>query len=244
MRTVHEVSRLTGVSVRTLRYYDAIGLLRPAGVTDAGYRLYDDTSLSRLQSILLFRELRFSLRDIRAMLDAPDFNPREAVAQQIRLLTLERRRLDGLLALACDIQRKGVYQMDFDAFKQDDVSRYAQEVRERWGHTDAYRACQERLRGQSAAERDAAAKGLMACFAALGAHREEAPDAPAVQSEVDALRQYITDHYYPCGEETLQGLGRLYVEDERFRRAIDKAGGEGAAAFVGRAIAARRKNEG
>lgn len=244
MRTVHEVSRLSGVSVRTLRYYDAIGLLRPADVTDAGYRLYDDVSLSRLQSILLFRELRFPLRDIRAMLDAPDFNPQEAVAQQIRLLTLERRRLDGLLALARDIQQKGVYQMDFDAFKQDDVSRYAQEVKERWGHTAAYRASQERQRGQSSAERDAAAKGLMACFAALGAHREEAPDAPAVQREVDALRQYITDHFYPCGEETLQGLGRLYAEDERFRRSIDRAGGEGAADFVSRAIAARSKNEG
>ena len=74
MRTVHEVSRLAGVSIRTLQYYDRIGLLHPSGYTEAGYRLYDDTDLERLQHILLFRELEFPLKDIKAILDSPGFD--------------------------------------------------------------------------------------------------------------------------------------------------------------------------
>ena len=85
MKTVREVSKLTGVSVRTLHHYDAIGLLKPSRVTEAGYRLYDDTALARLQSILLFRELQFSLKEIRAILDAPSFDPADALTQQIAL---------------------------------------------------------------------------------------------------------------------------------------------------------------
>ena len=100
MMTVHEVSELTGVSIRTLQYYDQIGLLQPAQRTEAGYRLYDDTALERLQQILLFRELAFSLDEIKAILDAPDFDREKALDQQIELLTLKRERLDAIIALA------------------------------------------------------------------------------------------------------------------------------------------------
>ena len=97
MRTVNEVSKLTGVSVRTLQYYDKIGLLLPAERTEAGYRLYDDASLERLQQILLFRELEFSLDEIRAILDARDFDREKALDQQIELLTLKMQRLEGII---------------------------------------------------------------------------------------------------------------------------------------------------
>ena len=79
MKTVNEVSKLTGVSVRTLHHYDAIGLLKPTQVTEAGYRLYDDTALARLQTILLFRELQFPLKEIKSILDSPDFNREQAL---------------------------------------------------------------------------------------------------------------------------------------------------------------------
>ncbi len=92
MLTVNEVSKLTGVSVRSLHHYDAIGLLKPAKVTEAGYRLYSDDELARLQNILLFRELQFPLKQIRTILDSPDFDRREALAQQIRLLELQLAR--------------------------------------------------------------------------------------------------------------------------------------------------------
>ena len=99
MKTVKEVSELTGVSVRTLHHYDAIGLLKPSSVTEAGYRLYDEEALRRLQSILLFRELQFPLREIREILDRSDFDPEEALTRQIRLLELQRERLDRIIAL-------------------------------------------------------------------------------------------------------------------------------------------------
>ena len=108
MRTVKEVSKLTGVSVRTLHYYDAIGLLEPTKVTDAGYRMYDDTALSRLQNILLFRELQFPLKEIKEILDSPNFNQEEAVAQQIKLLELQYKHIGELISFAREIQTKGV----------------------------------------------------------------------------------------------------------------------------------------
>ena len=99
MMQIRALSHLTGLSVRTLQYYDRIGLLQPAAVTEAGYRLYDEASLERLQQILLFRELEFPLKQIRHILDAPDFDRSKALEQQITLLTLKRDRLNDLIRL-------------------------------------------------------------------------------------------------------------------------------------------------
>lgn len=106
MKTVKQVSKLTGISVRTLHHYDAIGLLKPAKVTEAGYRLYDDKALKRLQNILLFRELQFPLKEIKAILDSPDFDPSEAIQQQIKLLELQRNHIERLISFAREIQQK------------------------------------------------------------------------------------------------------------------------------------------
>ena len=97
MKTVTEVSKLSGVSVRTLHHYDAIGLLKPTRVTEAGYRLYDDAKLQRLQSILLFRTLRFSLKEIQRILDSPEFDPQEALEQQLAMLELQKQQLEETL---------------------------------------------------------------------------------------------------------------------------------------------------
>ena len=106
MKTVAEVSRLTGVSVRTLHHYDAIGLLKPTAVTDAGYRLYDETALHRLQAILFFRELQFPLKEIKTILNHPEFDPAEALRQQIHLLELQRDRLNTLIHSAREMEQK------------------------------------------------------------------------------------------------------------------------------------------
>ena len=103
MKTVKEVSKLTGISIRALHHYDAIGLLKPSQITSAGYRLYDHKALERLQIILLFRELRFPLKEIQQILDSPDFNKGEALSQQIQMLTLQKERLEKLIALALQI---------------------------------------------------------------------------------------------------------------------------------------------
>ena len=99
MKTVHEVSELSGVSIRTLQYYDRIGLLSPTDRTEAGYRLYDDAALEKLQQILLFRELEFPLKDIMEIVNRPDFDRSKALEQQIELLKLKKEHIENLMDL-------------------------------------------------------------------------------------------------------------------------------------------------
>ena len=233
MMTIHEVSKLAGVSVRTLHHYDAIGLLPPTTLTEAGYRLYDDTALARLQSILLFRELEFPLKDIKRILDDPNFDQAAALEDQIKLLELRRKQLGKLIALARETLKTGVTPMKFDAFDKTEQARFAAEVKEKWGGTAAYQEYQQREENGSAGD----SAELMAQFAELGKLKNLAPAAPEVQTAICKLQHFITDHFYACTPEILAGLGEMYVADERFRENIDKAGGKGTAAFVSRAIA-------
>ena len=232
MKTVTQVSRLTGVSVRTLHHYDAIGLLPPTAVTEAGYRLYDEAALRRLQTILLYRELEFPLREIKRILDCPDFDPMEALSQQIRLLELQQAHVARLISLAREIQNQGGTTMSFDAFDKHELEQYKAEAKQRWGHTAAYQEYEARdTKADDSAQ-------MMELFAQIGALRHLPPTHPQPQAQVKALQQFITDHYYTCTPEILRGLGRMYVEDDRFRASIDRAGGEGTAAFAAQAIAA------
>ena len=234
MKTVHEVSQISGVSVRTLHHYDAIGLLRPTAVTEAGYRLYDDTALARLQSILLFRELAFPLKEIKRIMDDPQFDQATALEQQIRLLELQQDRLSRLIDLARETMKTGVTHMDFTAFDNSKLEQYAAEVKERWGNTAAY---QESAQRPAAEQKDAAA-GLMAQFARMGRLRTGDPAGQEAQDAVRDLQEFITKHFYTCTPEILAGLGQMYTADDRFRANIDTAGGEGTADFAGKAIAA------
>lgn len=232
MKTVHEVSQISGVSVRTLHHYDAIGLLRPTAVTEAGYRLYDDTALARLQSILLFRELAFPLKEIKRIMDDPQFDQATALEQQIRLLELQQERLSRLIDLARETMKTGVTHMDFTAFDNSKLEQYAAEVKERWGNTAAY---QESAQRPAAEQKDAAA-GLMAQFARMGRLRTGDPAGQEAQDAVRELQEFITKHFYTCTPEILSGLGQMYTADDRFRASIDAAGGEGTADFAGKAI--------
>ena len=146
MRTVNEVSKLAGVSIRTLHYYDRIGLLPPSGITETGYRLYDDTALERLQCILLFRELQFPLKDIKKIMDSPGFDKDKALEQQITLLELKKEHLENLIELARDVKRKGVKKLDFKAFDTKKMDEYAKEAKARWGETAAYKEYEEKGR--------------------------------------------------------------------------------------------------
>ena len=234
MRTVSEVSKLTGVSVRALHHYDAIGLLKPTEVTKAGYRLYDDTALSRLQSILLFRELQFPLKEIKTILDSPDFDSSEALAQQIELLELQYKRTGELISFAREIQKKGVSAMEFQVFDRSEMEQYKAEAKVKWGDTRAYRQYEEKR--ENGWENGETARQMMNLFSALGALRHLPPADKRVQEKIGELQAFITDNYYDCTAELLGGLGRLYAEDARFRRRIDRAGGQGTAKFVEQAI--------
>lgn len=242
MKTVKEVSKLAGVSVRALHHYDAIGLLKPTAVTEAGYRLYDDRALRRLQTILLFRELQFPLKEIKAILDSPDFDPSKAIAQQIKLLELQYKHIGELIAFARGIQNKGGTKMDFAVFDRSEMEAYASEVKAKWGSTKAYQEYRQKDIAQHNDHYGKTAHALMTMFSELGELKHLSPHAGEVQEKIAALQQWITDHCYTCTNELLSGLGELYVCDERFRRNIDKAGGEGTAEFVRQAIKAYCSN--
>ena len=233
MRTVKEVSRITGVSVRTLHYYDAIGLLKPTKVTEAGYRMYDDTALSRLQNILLFRELQFPLKEIKVILDSPSFSQEEAIAQQIKLLELQYMHIGELISFAREIQTKGVRTMNFEVFNTNEIEQYKEEVKAKWGHSQEY---EQRAASQSEHNYDKFADGIMSLFTKFGALKQFPPTDKAVQEKVAVLQSYINENFYTCNNEILKELGEMYVCDERFKKNIDHFGGEGTAEYVRQAI--------
>lgn len=236
MMTVHEVSALSGVTIRTLRYYDRVGLLCPAARTEAGYRLYDDETLRKLQRILLLRELKIPLRDVSRLLKMSETAQREAIGRQITLLELKKERTEKLIALARRLS-KGEETMDFSPFDRCKEEAYTAEAKARWGETEAYGAYEKKAASRTEAEGSLLAGRMMQIFADFGALKDGDPASEAAQAKVKELQDFISTHYYPCTDAILMGLGQMYVADERFRANIDAAGGEGTAAFVQKAIA-------
>lgn len=235
MKTVKEVAAMTGVSVRTLHHYDAIGLLKPTAVTGAGYRLYDDAALERLQSILLFRQLQFPLKEIKDILDAPNFDPETALEQQIQLLRLQKEHLEELIAFAQKIQQGG-NTMDFKAFDTAKIDTYAAEAKAKWGKTDAYKEFEKKTAGQTREQQQSTGDALMDIFAEIGTIRHLAPESAEAQALVKKLQDFITEHYYTCTRQILRGLGQMYIAGDSMTENIDKAGGEGTAEFAHQAI--------
>lgn len=236
MKTVKEVSKLTGVSIRTLHHYHTIGLLPPAQVTEAGYRLYDERSLQRLQTILLLRQLQFPLKQIAQILDAPGFDPIAALDQQIHLLELQRKHLDDLIAHARHIKKTGVIPMDFSTFDTTELDAYAAEAKAKWGQTQPYREFQQKAADATPAQMKATGDALMDIFAQFGAIRHLPSTSQEAQALVAKLQDFITQHYYTCTDQILQGLAQMYIAGDAMTENIDRTGGEGTARFVHDAI--------
>lgn len=237
MMTVHEVSRLTGVSIRTLQYYDRIGLLHPAGYTEAGYRLYDDAAMETLQQILLFRELEFPLKDIRQIISSPSFDRGMALEQQIELLQMKKEHLENLIDLARGIKAMGVkYLMKFEAFDTSKIDEYAAQAKASWGTTPEYREFEEKSRGRTKDETIMLHEQMMSIFGELGLIRMEDPAGEAAQALVKKLQDFITEHLYTCSDDILHSLGMMYAGGGEFTTNIDRFAGEGTAEFAHRAI--------
>ncbi len=236
MMTVKEVSKLTGVSVRTLQYYDKIGLLQPTKYTDSGYRLYDDTALERLQQILLFRELEFPLKEIKAILDSTNFDGKKALSQQIELLELKKQHLENLINFARGIKMIGVRAVDFTVFDRSKIDEYAKRAREQWGNTDAYKEFVEKTKDRTQEEDDRLAEEFMELFVEFGTMRNESPDSERVQLQVKKIQDYITEHLYTCTDTILASLGKMYAGGGELTDNIDKSCGSGTAEFVSQAI--------
>ena len=237
MWTVHEVSEMTGLSIRALWYYDRIGLLRPAARTEAGYRLYDETALETLQQILLFRELEFPLKDIRRIIRSPSFDRDKALEQQIGLLELKKEHLEKLIGLARAVRSEGVKtMMDFSAFDTKQMDEYAAKAKESWGETSAYLEYEQKARGRSRDETMELSRQMMDIFSEFGTIKGGDPASEEAQALVRKLQDFISANYYTCTDTILSGLGRMYAAGGEMTGNIDRSGGEGTAAFAAHAI--------
>ncbi len=239
--TVKEVARLSGVTVRTLHHYDAIGLLKPAAVSPAGYRLYSDADLERLQQVLFFRELGFSLRDIGRVLNSPDFDRREALAMHRRLLVEKRRHVQALIRSV----DRSIAAMDggedmsstamFQGFDESKLNEYREEARRRWGNTPAWEESERRTSGYTKqdwqdiqSESDEINRGLAALM-------EQDPADTEVQELVGRWYGLINTRFYECSPQVFRGLADMYVEDARFAAHYDRWG-PGLAGFLRQAM--------
>ena len=236
MMTVNEVSKLAGVSIRTLQYYDKIGLLHPTGHTDAGYRLYDDTDLERLQHILLFRELEFSLKDIASIINSPDFDRSKALEQQIEMLKLKRDHIENLMNFALGIKMLGVKHMDFKAFDRSKLDEYSKQAKDMYKESPEYKEMEEKSKNRTKEEEGILADRFMLLFNEAGTLKDKDPASPEAQDLVKRIQDFITENLYTCSKKILSGLGKMYSGGGDFTKNIDEYGGEGTAEFIDKAI--------
>lgn len=238
MMTIREVSRLAGVSVRTLQYYDKIGLLHPSRYSDTGYRLYEDTALEQLQQILLFRELGFPLKDIKNIIQSPDFDRNKALDQQITLLKLKKDHLENLINLAEGIKLLGTKYMDFSAFDKSKLDEYAAQAKAAWGNSQTYKEYAEKAKNRTPEEDQILGEQCMLIFKEFAKIKDTDPSSEEARTLVIKLQNFFTEHFYQCTDQILSGLGRMYAGGGEFTKNIDEYAGEGTAVFVNEAIQA------
>jgi len=236
MKTVNEIAKLAHISVRTLHHYDSIGLLKPTEITEAGYRLYDDAALERLYLILLFRELEFPLKDIQGILDAPDFDRNRILEQQVQMLKAKANHLQTLIHLANGIKLTGVKNLKFKNWDPKKIDEYSAQAETLYSKTEAWQEYKQKANNRSKAQEQALGDGIMELFTKLGSMKELSPDSPEVQAWVKELQNYITEHFYTCTPQILQGLGEMYAGGGSMTENIDAAGGKGTGAFALEAI--------
>ncbi|MFP5372135.1 MAG: MerR family transcriptional regulator [Actinomycetes bacterium] len=248
--TVGEVAAVAGVTVRTLHHYDRIGLLSPSGRTASGYRQYSPADLDRLHQVLLYRELGFALEDVAALL-ADDADPAAHLRRQHALL---RERLERTQQMVAAVEKEmearamGISltpEERFEVFGDSDPDRYEEEVQERWGETEAYAQSTRRtaaygkedwLRIRAEGE-DVETRFAAALAAGVPADSERAMDI------AEEYRQQISRNFYDCPPGMHAGLGRMYVEDERFTAHYEKRA-PGLARYVSDAVQANAARQG
>ena len=235
---ISEVAKLTGITVRTLHYYDEIGLLKPSEITEAGYRLYSREDLEILQQILFFRELDFPLSQIKEIMNNPNYDKEEALKKQKELLIQQRQRIEGLIKLI-EKRIEGDNNMSCKECDMNEIEenkkKYAKEVKERWGTSKAYEESEKKTSSYNKEKWGDINQETSEIFKGFAELRNSDPGSEEVQELVRRWQKYITDNFYTCTNEILSGLGLMYVEDERFKENLDK-NGEGTAKLMAEAI--------
>ncbi len=237
--SVSQAARLAGVSVRTLRWYDEIGLLKPTEVTPAGYRFYGGEAMAALQQILFYRELGVPLEQIGRILTAPDNDRAEALRKHRNLLLMKRQRLDDMLRLVDETiggtimynERPKPTRVDWEKVRD----QYAQEAADRWGSTEAFLESREKHKDYTPQQEEAIRAEMEEIFTAFGQCAD--PEGEEAQALVRRWQEHITKYHYNCTDSILACLGEMYANDPRFRENLDKYG-PGTAEKMSAAIAA------
>lgn len=224
--SISEAARRTGVSVRTLRYYDQIGLLKPSEVSPAGYRYYDGPAMDTLQQILFYRELGVPLEQIGRILHAPDYDRTQALLRHRQLLLMKQQRLDDMLRLVDETIGGTVMYQDtpkptqaqLDAVKAE----YAREAAERWGNTEAFFESREKHAAYTPEQEEQIKADMEDIFRAFAASGD--PAGPEAQALVRRWQEHITQYHYRCTDSILACLGQMYVNDPRFQDYLDQYG--------------------
>ncbi len=236
--SISETSKITNLSIRTLRYYDEIDLIKPSKITDAGYRYYDEKSLEKLQEILFLKELDFSLKEIKEIVSNPQYNRKKAMENHKNLLIMKKNRIENLISLLENITNGGS-SMSFKEFDMSDIQKeqkkYAEEIKERWGETEAYKESENKTSKYSQDKWANLEEEADVIFKEFSVIKNESETGEKAQSLVKKWQAYITKNYYNCTKEILAGLAEMYIVDERFKNNIDKYS-EGTAEFMSKAI--------
>lgn len=241
--SVHEVAELAGTTTRTLHYYDEIGLLKPALVTDAGYRQYSKENLLHLQEILFLREVGFALKEIKELMASPGYDAREALKKHLEVLEAQKDRINGLIALVKD-RISGKENISFEEFSEEKImelkEQYRGEVIERYKGTKSFEEFEERFSGKSQKKQNEQWQNFLMTaqdiFGRLALYEGKSPKLSKVQQLVAEWKEYINEHFYSCDEKMLSCLGELYVSDERFAAYINQFGKGNLAEFFRKAI--------
>ncbi len=240
---VHEVANLTGITIRTLHYYDEIGLLKPSIVTDAKYRLYTEADLCRLQEILFFREVGFALKEIKQLINSAAYNRREALKNHLHILQAQRERLDGLIDLIHK-EIEGSDNFSFDMFSNSKIldlqAQFREEIIQRWGKTDSYNEFEALHSKSSLKKQQEQLENMLSTaqsfFESIAMYQHNPPECREVQNLVRQWQMYISEHFYYCDKKMLSYLGELYISDERFTAFINRFGQGNLAQYVSTAI--------
>ena len=232
MKTVKEVSKLTGVSVRALHHYDTIGLLEPTQITAAGYRLYDDVAMEKLYMILVFRELGLSLKEIADILHAPDFDRNRILERQIALMQDRIVKLQDRITLAKGMLTVGVKYMSFEGFDPKKMDEYSTQAKALYGKTEAYKEFEQKSKNRTKEQEKDLGAQVMDFFARLGKMRPCEPDSEEAQTWAEELQAFFTENFYTCTPQILGSLAESYAGGGSMTENIDKVGGAGTGSFA------------
>ena len=245
MYKISQVATMSGVTIRTLQYYDKIGLLKPKIINEVGYRFYSDEEIEILQQILFFKELDFSLEEIKRILNSDNYDKEKSLKHQRQLLLEKRKRLDKIIESldktlysiqgGVEMSKEEMFNGFDNSYLEKHKAEYAEEAKKLYGDSDAYKESERKTSKYSKEDWNNIMEEGNEIFRNLAKVMDKEPSDSEVQGLIQQWRDYISKNYYDCKIEIFSGLADLYVADERFKNNIDKFG-DGLAEFLSEGI--------